>query len=163
MKLKLYALIVPFDRLGDTPRWGVFGASFAAAWQYAITDIFTTALFLIVLSGMFDYLLGVRAAKLRRAYDSEIAHAGFLSKISGVGLMMLVRIAEQWMLSAGVVDTHGWIAAALTLSLFAVDLESIQAKREELGGRPIPALGSFTTMLHNLITRTPPSPKTDAH
>lgn len=157
MRLTAYAIIAPLDRLADAPSWGRIFAVAGACLTYLVTDVFTTALFLIVASGAFDYMLGVRAARIRKAYDAQIAHAGFVSKISGVALMMLVRMLEAWLTQAGIVETRGMIAAGLTLSLFAVDLTSIQDKRVELGGRPIPGLSSLTTFLNGIITRYLPS------
>jgi len=60
-------------------------------------------------------------------------------------------------MTANLVDTRGMIAAALTLSLFAVDLEGIQMKREQLGARPIPGLSAFTAWCNGLINRFLPS------
>ena len=160
MRLKVFALFAPFDRILDAPHapgWSWLAALLGAGVSYLMTDVFTSALGLIICSSGLDYVVGVRAAKARKAYDPEIAHAGFLSKVSGVALMMLVRMLEDWMMRQDLVNTGGWIAAALTLSLFAVDLESIQAKREELGSRPIPGLSTLTAFLNAQIARVLPS------
>jgi hypothetical protein len=155
-KLQLAALVAPFHRIDEAPLWGKLLGAVGGLGAFLITDLFTSALFLIVASGAYDYFLGTRIARLRGTYDSLMAHAGALSKVSGVALMMLVRMSEHWMLTAGLVNTRGWIAAALTLSLFAVDLESIQQKREELGARPVPGLSTLTHWLHQVISRVLP-------
>lgn len=155
--LQAYAYIAPFDRLLDAPNWAHAFGVIGSVLTYLVTDLFTSALFLIAASGCVDYMLGIRIAKARKVYDPAIAHAGVISKISGIAIMMLARMAEYWMMNAGVVNTRGMIAAGLTLSLFAVDLDGIQAKREQLGARPIPGLSKFTHFLNSIIERGLPS------
>src|SRR5690349_2868445 len=113
MKLQAYAILTPIDRLLDAAAWNRIIAIAGATVGYLITDVFTSALALIVLSGACDYFLGVQTAKRRNAYDAGIAHAGAIGKVSGVMIMLLVRMAEHWMMSQGVGNTRGWIAAAL--------------------------------------------------
>src|SRR5690606_37151638 len=63
VKLHGYALVAPFERLWDAPAWGRGMGIVAAVATYLWTDVFTSALILVIASGAFDYVLGVRLAK----------------------------------------------------------------------------------------------------
>jgi hypothetical protein len=137
-------LLSPFDRLESGPLWSRVVGACAAIYQYLRTDAFSSALLMVVAVGIVDYWLGVKAAKSTKppTYDPVVAHRGAMGKLSGVLLLFLVRILEGFVNAQGWGNTHGAVATAIAMSLFAVDLQSISHHREEFGAQPIPVLGA---------------------
>jgi hypothetical protein len=148
----------PFDHLEMTPSWGKVVAAITAIYQFIRTDAFSGALLLVVLIGMIDYWLGVRAAKASKTYNTVIAHNGAMGKICGVILLFLVRLLEGYIHAQGLGDTHGAAATAIAVSLFAVDLQSIAHHREEFGASRIPVLSAALAWLEKFADSKIPEP-----
>jgi hypothetical protein len=157
-------LLSPFDRLEAGATWAKASAAIGALAQYAYHDAFIGALAFVIVSGIADYIVGVKAARLAGAYDVQTAHRGALGKISGLLLLLLVRTFEHYLFLQGLTpNTRGVMATAIAISLFAVDLQSIAHHREELGAQPIPVLGRFLEWLQSLAgSKIPPDPATPA-
>lgn len=153
-------LFSPFDRLEAGGNWAKAMAPIGALAQYAYHDAFIGALAFVIVSGIADYIVGVRAARLTGAYDVQLAHRGALGKISGLLLLLLVRSFEHYLYLQGLTpNTRGIMATAIAISLFAVDLQSIAHHREEMGAQPIPVLGTVLAWLQRLASsRMPPDP-----
>lgn len=138
-------------------------AVLAAIAQYLMTDAFAGAFILVFVAGLMDYRIGVRSAKLMKLYDPLIAHRGWLGKMSGFCLLLLIRALEFYLHGQGFLDTHAALATGVALSLFAVDVQSIAHHREELGLQPIPALGDLISFVQRFArSKIPPdsaSPK----
>lgn len=161
-------LLSPFERLEDSlPSWGRVFAAAVAMYQYLIADALTPALFLVLMSGAVDYWVGVRVARSLGKYDPQIAHRGFHGKVAGVLLVLLVRVFENYVRQLSMVDTKGAVAAAICISLFAVDLQSIAHHREMLGAKPIPILSAVLNWIQQIASSripvgsgSPPEPAT---
>lgn len=149
----------PLERLEVTPTSGKVFAAIAGIYQYLRTDAFSGALLLVIFIGMVDYWLGVKAAKSTNSYDPVIAHRGVMGKICGVLLLFLVRLVESYIQAQGLGNTHGAAATAIAISLFAVDLQSIEHHREEFGAAPIPVISAILAWLQRLASdRIPAAP-----
>src|SRR5689334_10466005 len=87
-------------------------AAIAAAVQFVITDAFAGAFILVFVAGVADYWIGVKAARAQvpSAYDSAIAHRGWLGKMSGFVLLLLIRALEFYVQGQGLPTTHGALA-----------------------------------------------------
>jgi hypothetical protein len=156
-------LFSPFDRLEMNPLWGRGLAGLGAVIQYLRTDAFSLALLMVVLVGIIDYWLGVKAAKSTSpsSYDPIVAHRGAMGKVSGVLLLFLVRVLEGFVQLQGWGNTKGAAATAIAISLFIVDFQSIAHHREEFGAQPIPLLGAFLNWIQRILARVfaPPEDK----
>lgn len=158
-RLTLSAVLTPIQRAEDAPVWGKLLGLLFAVWQYVTHDLFGGALLLVFVTGAFDYLLGVKAAKHAGTYDPKVAHAGFIGKLSGMVLIFILHFFEHWARLHGFIDTKGALAIALAISLFAVDLQSIAHHRESFGARPIPVLSNIFSWLQALAgKKVPPTP-----
>jgi hypothetical protein len=101
-------LLSPFDRLEAGATWAKASAAIGAAAQYAYHDAFIGALLFVIVSGVADYIVGVRAARLTAVYDVQLAHRGALGKISGLLLLLLVRSFEHYLYLQGLTpNTRG--------------------------------------------------------
>ena len=147
----------PVRRLDETPVWGGIVATIAAVWQAAVHDLFASSLVIVLIAGVADYCVGVKAARhAGHPYNARVAHAGVMGKISGVILLFLLRLVEWWASTHGLVETNGAVATAVAVSLVCVDLQSIATHRESFGARPIPVLSQVLTWLQQLaLSRIP--------
>jgi hypothetical protein len=163
--IKLSAVLFsPVRRLGETPEMGQAMAVLVGIWQALTSSVFGGALALVLLTSVLDYIVGVKAAKVMGRYQPGIAHAGAMGKITGVLLLLIVRLFEGWVSATGFLETRGGIATALAVSLIAVDFQSIAHHRETFGARPIPFLSSLVAWMQNaaagkLPPTTPPKPE----
>lgn len=155
------SILAPLQRIDTTPVWGQVLSAAAMAWTVVTHDMFAGALVLVLISALFDYWIGVKAAKFKGLYDSHRAHAGVSSKMSGILLLMMIRLAEFWGGQHVLLNTKGAIATAVAISLFAVDVQSISHHREEMGASPIPVLGRVIALLQGLASSKVPGPPTD--
>jgi hypothetical protein len=144
----LSVFLSPLERLESAKVIAVI----AACFQYLVSDAFAGAFVLVFIAGVADYLIGVRAARLLDQYNSLIAHRGWLGKMSGFCLLLMIRALEYYLRGQGL-DWHGAIATGIALSLFVVDLQSIAHHREELGAKPIPVLSSLLSWFQTWIQR----------
>jgi hypothetical protein len=152
------ALLAPLRHWRDDVHTGGWiSATFGAAWSFVTGDIFTGILAIAMLSGAWDYFAGVRLAKHRGTYNSALAHAGWMGKISGIALVLLVRILEAWAVRFVRFDGHGWsfdtygsVSAALGLGLVIAELRSIAHNRSEWGAPPIPVLNQLLAFFDSL-------------
>lgn len=150
--------LAPFERLTETPPQIVPLAGLTALWTYVKADTFWGALCILVLCAGFDYIVGRQAAKLRpvghpHAYNPKLAHAGAMGKLTGIVLVLLVRVLEGWLEIHGYAALgSGGIATALTVSLIAVDLQSIDHHRKSFGAAPIPVLSHILNGLQSLAS-----------
>lgn len=153
-------LFSPWERIESSPAWAkAFGLS-AGVLQYVRNDAFLSALCMVFVIGIVDYILGVKAARMTKSYDPVIAHRGAMGKLSGLILICLIRMVEHFLFIQGLVPaTHGMVATAAAISLFAIDLQSIAHHREEFGAQPIPVFGTVFAWLQRLATsKLPPLP-----
>lgn len=145
------ALGSPLRRLEEDVRAGGWcAAAIAATCQLVTSDAFLVALWLSLAASAWDYFAGVRLAKHRGAYSSQFAHAGMMGKVSGVAILFLVRGLESWVTKFGGVNTHGYVATALTLGLIVAELRSIAHNREGWGAAPIPILSQILDWVDSL-------------
>lgn len=144
----LSVFLSPLERLESAKVIAII----AACFQYLLTDAFAGAFVLVFVAGVADYRIGVKAAKLLKQYDPIAAHRGWLGKMSGFCLLLMIRALEYYLRGQGF-DWHGALATGVALSLFVVDLQSIAHHREELGAQPIPVLSSLLAWLQNWIQR----------
>src|SRR5688572_24336914 len=95
--IKLSTVILsPLRRLTETPEGGQALAILAGIWQSLSASVFGKALALVLLTGAIDYAVGVKAARHTGSYQPGIAHAGAMGKITGVALLLIVRLFEGW-------------------------------------------------------------------
>ncbi len=154
-------LIIPLERLAsDTPTWGWALAWIGGAWQWLSGDTFSSLLALIVLLAGADYYYGVKAARLQHRFSPSVAQRGWHGKMSGIVLLLGVRLFEGWAASFGLVNSQGGIATALGIALLTVDLQSIAHHREAFGAAPIPLLSAVLAWMKTVGPpgRTPPPP-----
>jgi hypothetical protein len=158
-------LLSPLRRLTETPEAGQALAVLVGIWQALTSSVFGSALALTILTGAVDYAAGVKAAKVAGNYQPGIAHAGAMGKITGIALLLIVRLFEGWVSATGFLETRGGIATALAVSLMAVDFQSIAHHRESFGARPIPFLSQLVDWLQRATAaKLPPvrAPKSEA-
>jgi phage-related holin len=119
---------------------------------------------LVLVTAMVDYVAGTLTAHVLGEYKSGIAYTGFLSKLLGLVLLMVVRLLEGFVAITGFVDSRGALATAAAVSLIAVDIVSIAKHRARLGGEPIPFTTALTDWLQSAILEKLPGrkPKGDA-
>lgn len=149
-------LASPVDRIQSTPPWAWCVGACAAAFQLVKEEAFVGAIMLVFIVGVFDYVVGVKAARMNREYNSDIARAGAMGKMSGLILLLLLWLIEHWIRVIGVIDTGGMVATAVAVSLIAVDLQSIAHHRESFGAKPIPVLSQVLNWLQDVFTNKIP-------
>lgn len=138
----------PFTRLQQSPFWGKVAGVLLGWLQVWFSGVFGSVLSLFMVSSLFDWWFGRKAARKEGRYDPNVAHYGLHSKLSGIVLILLVRGLELALAGdAMFIDTRGYFATALALALFANDLESIHHHRVTLGAAPIPFLGRIIDTL----------------
>lgn len=155
-------LIQPLERLtADTPFWGWVIAFLGSAWQWLAGDAFTTLLLLIVGVAACDYYYGTRAAFLNDRFSPQAARRGWHGKMSGLVLLLAVRLFEGWASLAHYVDSRGSVATLLGIALLSVDLQSIAHHRESFGAAPIPVLGPVLAWMRTIgpVKAPPVSPR----
>lgn len=154
-------LLQPLERIAsDTPTWGWWAAWLGAGWQWLKGDAFSSLLALIVFVGAADYYYGVKSARLRERFSPTLAQRGVHGKMSGILLLLAVRLFEGWAASYAIVDSEGAVATALGIALLSVDLQSIAHHRESFGATPIPVLSGVLAWMRGLgaARPLPPSP-----
>jgi hypothetical protein len=144
-------LFSPLSRLKAVPAWEITPALGASA-QLLYHDAFFGALILVFFGGIFDFVLGVRVAKLTPGvYSTVVAQRGFYGKVSGILLLLLIRALEHYLQLQGIIpNLRGMVATAVAISLFAVDLQSIAHHREEFGAQRIPILSRLFDWLQRI-------------
>lgn len=153
-------LAQPLERLAaDTPTWGWVLAWLGGFWQWLRGDAFSSLLALIVLIAAADYYYGVKAARLSDRFSPVLAQRGWHGKMSGVVLLLGVRLFEGWTAGAGFVDSKGGIATALGVALLSVDLQSIAHHRESFGATPIPLLSNVLAWIRGIAAVKLPPPR----
>lgn len=144
-------LTQPLDRLAaDTPFWGWIIALLGSAWQWLSQDAFTTLLVLIVGVAACDYYYGTKAAFLNDRFSPQMARRGWHGKMSGIVLLLAVRLFEGWASRADYIDSRGSVATLLGIALLSVDLQSIAHHRESFGAAPIPVLGPVLAWMRTI-------------
>lgn len=139
----LSMLFAPIARFQDTEPLGKLVAVLAALAQLAWGDFFVLAVVLLFLAGGWDWAWGRSIARVNGTFDPRISTWGWQSKVSGLGLGLFLRLAEERAEAADVFVTHGWVATACVLVLLFHEIRSIDKKRQGLGGPPLPLLGWF--------------------
>lgn len=154
------AFVSPIERALEVPWWGKVGAIAAATTQYVVTDMFGGALILVFAAMTVDYGVGVTAAKRLGKYEPRLAQQGAMGKITGLLLLILLRLFEAYAHAQGVIDTRGGLATAVAIGLFTVDLQSIAHHRESFGAAPIPVLSKIFEWLQAFAgSKVPPAPQ----
>lgn len=158
-------LLQPWERIAvDTPTWGWWLAWVGGFWQWLRGDAFSSLLALIVAIAAADYYYGVKSARLHKRFSPVLAQRGWHGKVSGVVLLLGVRLFEGWAASSALIDSKGGIATALGIALLTVDLQSIAHHRESFGAAPIPVLSNVLVWMRALgsvrdvAPPPPPSP-----
>lgn len=157
-------LVQPVERLAaDTPFWGWVVALLGSTWQWLAGDAFTTLLLLIVSVAGCDYYYGTKAAYLNGQFSPQMARRGWHGKMSGIVLLLAVRLFEGWASLAHYVDSRGSVATLLGIALLSVDLQSIAHHREAFGAAPIPVLGPILAWMRTIgpIREPSASPRLD--
>ena len=115
-------LVAPLERLGDAPVWGWAIAWLGGAWQWLCGDAFSSLLGLIVLIAGADYFYGTKAARFASKFSPMLAQRGWHGKMSGLVLLLGIRLFEGWAARAGFIDTKGGIATAIGIALLTVEI-----------------------------------------
>jgi hypothetical protein len=158
-------LYSPIDRIESGPLWAKMFAAGAGVYQYVRADAFLSALLLVIVVGVVDYVLGTKASTSKGIpWDRKLATRGAYGKISGWLLLGLVRLVEHWLyLHALIPHSRGVFATVIAISLVAIDLQSIADHRETFGATPIPVLSAVLVWLQRFASslfasRVPPDP-----
>jgi hypothetical protein len=144
-------LLAPIDRLDATPTWGWFLAWAGGLWQWLKGDAFSSLLALIVCIAVADYYYGVKAARYSGNFSPTLAQRGWHGKMSGLVLLLGIRLFEGWAASAHLVDSKGGLATAIGIALLTVDLQSIAHHHERFGATPIPILSAVFAWMRGLV------------
>lgn len=150
LRLFASALLSPFVRLDDAPTWGKMLGAVVALVKLAIGAPLTQLLLLLVAVSGLDYLLGAEVARQKGTYNPDVARAGALGKGVGATLCLIVWALEGVIASADLPSTGGALATALAVALLAVELESFDAHRERLTGKPTPLLRPILDFLRGI-------------
>lgn len=157
-------LLQPLERIAsDTPTWGWGAAWLGAGWQWLQGDAFSALLGIIIVVGVADFYYGVKSAKLHGRFNPTLAQRGVHGKMSGIVLLLAVRLFEGWTAGYAIVDSEGAVATALGIALLSVDLQSIAHHRESFGATPIPILSAVLAWMQRVSTgptlHAPPPPR----
>lgn len=144
------ALFAPIGRLEDAPVWTWITATIAAAVQLVQELPLLGLLILLTFVSFLDFLLGSEVARRNKTYDPALARAGVVGKASGVLLVLIVWAVEELLAAAGLIDTRAMLATALTILLLAVEIESFDAHREALTGKPTPLIRPLIDFLRGV-------------
>lgn len=150
MKLLAAMITAPLSRLRDISPTGWLVSLSGGLISLVRDEMFIGILLLASIASWIDYYLGVKAARFGNRYNPALAHAGAVSKVSGILQLLILRAFEEW-LSVHVMhfDSRGLLASVVAMAIFAADLGSWQSHREELGARPIPVLTSLLRLVHD--------------
>lgn len=152
------ALFSPIRRLeDDVHAGGWLMAMTGGLWQLATQGAFARLVWIAVVASAWDYFAGVRLAKHRGTYNNALAHAGWMGKVSGVVLILVLKLLEDWVVSYGGVDTKGVAATALTFALLVAELRSIAHNRQGWGAQPIPVLSPLLDWFDSLASAMIPA------
>lgn len=154
-------LVAPLERLSDAPTWGWLAAWVGGAWQWLRGDAFSSLLGLIVLIAGADYYYGTKAARFANKFNPTLAQRGWHGKMSGLVLLLGIRLFEGWVAAAHLVDSKGGIATAVGIALITVDLQSIAHHRETFGAVPIPVLSTVFSWMRGVVSVKLPPPGPD--
>lgn len=144
-------LVQPVARLSEeTPFWGWGIAVAGSAWQWLRGDAFTLLLLLIVGVAACDYYYGTKSAFLNGTFSPQAARRGWHGKMSGIVLLLAVRLFEGWASMAQYVESRGSVSTLLGIALLSVDLQSIAHHRESFGAAPIPVLGPILSWVRTI-------------
>ena len=137
----LHSLIwLPLARIIETPVWGKVLGVVVALGQLLYADLSMKLIGLLMFSGLFDWFWGRKAAKAEGRFDEDISRHGLHSKIAGIAMLLIIRVAE------GVAGTElgfaweGFPTTALAIALLTQDLRSLQRHRQALGAGSWPLL-----------------------
>jgi phage-related holin len=156
----LQAIAAPVDRLLDMPAWAQLLALLGGVAQFVEHDTFGGALAMVLFSGIVDYWCGVKAARFLGVYDPKMAHAGAMGKITGILLLLIMRLMEHLVFTEGLINTHGALATSIGVSLILVDLQSISHHRETFGATPIPVVSKGLGVVRDILeAKFPGAPK----
>lgn len=151
LALVLNVTIVPWARLDAAPIWGKAMAAMVAIlqvatfpatlWNGLLGDVFSGIFVLAAIASLYDWWVGRTAAKHRGDFDSGAAKWGFQAKLANLTQLLLIRALEFWLGAASIVETRGFVAAALAMALFAEEMASAHATRVKAGAKPMPLIG----------------------
>ncbi len=134
----------------------------AALANFAVNDLFSGLLLIFMASSTWDYFLGRRAAAHEGKFDSRASYNGLVAKMSGVVILLLIRLVEYWALRhdlldilrlggeipSGIIST-GFVAIAL------YDQWKSIAKNHERLGKPLPFAGAVESVIGRIRVRKP--------
>lgn len=132
------ALAAPFVRA-----WRLSGDEAASGMLFGVLGflvdpVFWVGVLLLALFSAWDWLLGTRLAVWRREYDGDRAYNGILSKMSGVFVVVGLRVFVEYLRASGVPMpaemTVGIAGAVLNSVLIVSEVKSIGEKQVQLGG-----------------------------
>lgn len=150
-RLYAIAIISPFYRIREMRFVEWLAMAGGGLVELVSQSIFIKLLLILCLSGLMDYYFGRAVAKAEGKYSPAVAHAGFIGKVAGVALVVLVR-ALTWSFHP-FYDTKGAVATALCVGLVVVDLESIHYHRVKLGSKPVPGFSHAVDFLKTIADR----------
>lgn len=165
------ALIAPFERLFEAPLYAKLLATVSGALSILQSDILTLILIALMGASIWDTIVGRAAAKKRgEMVDAQTARAGFLTKVTGLVLVLLIRFFEYWGEAneiPGLGALNGSLAAGVSVALFVMELESIEGHRVSLGARPIPGFSALIRVMRAiegrlLVVTNPTAPPTQS-
>lgn len=106
--------------------------------SFMVDPVFWVGIMILALFSAWDWLLGTRLAVWRREYDGDRAYNGLLSKMTGVFVVVGLRLFVEWLRASGVPMpaemTVGVAGAVLTSALIVSEVKSIGEKQVQLGG-----------------------------
>lgn len=160
----LRALLLPLERVWDSPPWAKALAGITIAIEFLVGSPFVIALGLLIVCSGADYLMGSTLAAMDGRRDPHIARAGLIGKGSAVALVLLVWIMEAgvWRIANNTGATlPPWIIGILSAALalfFALDeLDSFAEHRERITGKPTPLIRPILNALRAAVERLVPS------
>lgn len=146
----------PFVRLAEMPGWAKAWTLVAALVNAVVGDMFLGLFALLFLTTWVDWIVGKRAARIRKEYSPELAHLGMHSKAAGLVLVLLIYALSLWARAHLAFAAENWISLGPVVLAFAFilqDLESIEEHRQNMGARPMPLLSRLLTLLRRIPDR----------
>lgn len=126
-----------------------------AALVFVWNDVFTLVMILAASATLGDYWIGRRIAKAHKEYDSLKAELGFVGKMAGFLILLLIRGLEVALSRAQVgeipLDTSGYVATAFAIGYLGKQIESINAHRASVDGLKWPLLDKFIEKMGSLV------------
>lgn len=132
----LAVLLSPFSRIqvltDDDRAKSVVLSTLSLVYDH----VFLIGFCVLVVLNALDYLLGVGLARAEGRFQGELAYIGALSKVSGLFMALLFRLAEWWAHAAGIfpIDTGGMLASAAIFGLMMAEFHSLIEKRRRIAG-----------------------------